>query len=101
MLARLADLLWPRARALRLHVAAEPGDVLLQSGLVLRTLGAAVARLDVEAGTLEARLPARRRLHLLAEPEADGSRVTIDVDGRDWGGVARTLARELAREATA
>jgi hypothetical protein len=100
MLARLAVLLWPRARSTRLHVASEPADVLLQSGIVLRTLGAAVARLDVEAGTLEARLAGRRRLYLLAEPEAEGSRVTIDVDGRDRDGVSRLLARELEKGAT-
>jgi hypothetical protein len=99
MLARLADLLRPRPRVVRLHVAAVPPDVLLQSGLVLRTLGAAVARLDVEAGTLEARLATRRRLYLHAEPEAEGSRVTIDVDGRDRDGVARTLAHELEKGA--
>src|SRR4030095_1532088 len=50
MLARLTDLLWPRARATRLHVAAEPADVLLPSGIVLRTLGAAAARRGVRGG---------------------------------------------------
>jgi hypothetical protein len=96
MLARLAGLLGRRAGR-RLDVAAAPPDVLVHASLVLRGLGAAVARLDLDAGTLEARLAAGGRLRLSAEPEAEGSRVAITVDGRDRGRVARTLAHELAR----
>ncbi len=96
MLARLADLLRGRAGR-RLDVATAPPDVLLQGSLVLKGLGASVARLDLDAGTLEARLAEGGRLRLSAEPEAAGSRVEITVDGRDWAGVARALAAELAR----
>jgi hypothetical protein len=96
MLARLADLVRGRAGR-RLRVATAPPDVLMQSSLVLRGLGATVARLDLDGGTLEARPAAGGRLRLSAEPEADGSRVEITLEGRDWGGVARALARELAR----
>jgi hypothetical protein len=70
--------------------------VLMQGSLVLRGLGAAIARLDLDGGTLEARLAVGGVLHLRAEADDDGSRVAIDVRGRDWGGVARVLARELA-----
>jgi hypothetical protein len=96
MLAQLADLLRGRAGR-RLDVATVPADVLMQASLVLRGLGATVARLDLDAGTLEARLTAGAVLRLSAEPDGDGSRVEVTVDGRDWGGVARTLAHELAR----
>ena len=44
----------------------------------------------------EARLAVGGVLRLRASAEGDGSRVAIDVEGRDWGGVARLLARELA-----
>jgi len=101
MLDRLADLLpWP-GRVRRFDLATAPADVLLQSSLVLRGLGAGIARLDLDAGTLEARLAAGSVLRLSASAEGDGSRVAIDVDGRDWGGVARLLARELASGAAA
>jgi hypothetical protein len=80
----------------RLHLAAAPPDVLMQSAIVLRSLGAAVTRLDLDTGTLEARLAAGGILRLSAEPAADGSHAVIEVAGRDWGRVARLLARELA-----
>jgi hypothetical protein len=96
VLGLLADLFAGRGRR-RLDLATAPADVLLQAAIVLRSLGAAVTRLDLDAGTLEARLAAGGLLRLAAEPEADGSRVAIDVEGRDRGGVARLLARELAR----
>jgi hypothetical protein len=99
MLAELADLLRGHAGR-RLDVAALPADVLMHASLVLRGLGAAVARLDLDAGTLEARLAVGGgRLRLSAVARGDGSRVEIAVDGRDWGGVARALARELAEAA--
>jgi hypothetical protein len=101
MLDRLTDLLlWPR-RVRRFDVATLPADVLMQSALVLRGLEVAVSRLDLEAGTLEARLAAGGVLRLSASAEGDGSRVAIDVEGRDRGGVARLLARELASGAVA
>ena len=96
MLAQLAELFRGRAGR-RLDVAAVPPDVLLHASLVLRGLGAAVTRLDLDGGTLEARPGAGGVLRLRAEPEGDGSRVAIEMDGRDWGGVARVLAHELAR----
>jgi hypothetical protein len=96
MLDQLAGLLRGRGRARRLDLAAAPADVLLQSAVVLRSLGAAVTRLDLDGGTLEARLLAGALLHVRAEAEADVSRVAIDVQGRDWLGAARVLARELA-----
>jgi len=34
---------------------------------------------------------------LRAEADDDRSHVAIDVQGRDWGGVARVLARELTQ----
>jgi hypothetical protein len=97
MLDRLADVLrWPH-RVRRVDVDAAPADVLMQSSFVLRGLGATVARLDLEAGTLEARLAVGGLLCVRADGD-DGARshVAIDVQGRDWGGVARVLARELA-----
>jgi hypothetical protein len=95
---RLADLLVWRGRVRRLEVDAPPADVLLQSSLVLRGLGASVARLDLDRGTLEARLAVGGVLRVRADAEAEArSRVAIDVEGRDWGGVARVLARELAQ----
>lgn len=101
MLDRLADLLLRPGRLRRFDVATAPADVLMQSSLVLRGLGVAISRLDLDAGTLEARLAARGVLRLSAEPEGDGSRVAIEVEGRDWGGVARLLAQELERGGTA
>jgi len=101
MLDRLADLLpWP-GRVRRFDLATAPADVLLQSSLVLRGLGAGISRLDLDAGTLEARLAAGGVLRLRASADGDGSRVAIDVAGRDRGGVARVLARELANGAAA
>ena len=96
MLDRLADIIrWP-GRVRRFDVGAAPADVLMQGSLVLRGLGAAISRLDLDTGTLEARLAVGGVLRLSAEPDADRSHVAIDVRGRDWGGVARVLARELA-----
>lgn len=86
-----------RRRVRRVAVTTAPADVLLQSVAVLRHFGARVLRCDVEGGTLEARLPAGARLTLSAAGEAAGSRVTVETEGSDWHGVARTLARELAR----
>jgi hypothetical protein len=101
MLDRLADLLlWP-GRVRRFDVDTMPADVLMQSALVLRGLGVGVSRLDLDAGTLEARLAAGGVLRLSASAEGDGSRVAIDVEGRDRGGVARLLARELTSGAAA
>jgi hypothetical protein len=96
MLERLADLLFWPGRVRRFEVGAAPADVLMQSSLVLRGLGVAISRLDLDAGTLEARLTAGGVLRLRAQADDDRSHVAIDVDGRDWGGVARLLARELA-----
>ena len=59
--------------------------------------GARVVRCDVEDGTLEARLSAGGRLMLSAAEDAAGSRVTVETEGRDWHGVARTLETELVR----
>ncbi len=95
MLDRLTVLFRP-GRPRRFDVAAAPADVLMQSAVVLRSLGATVARLDLEAGTLEARLALGGVLRVRAEGDDDESHVAIDVDGRDWGGVARVLAHELA-----
>ena len=97
MLDRLAQLLPWSARGRRLDVGAAPADVLMQSSLVLRGLGAAISRLDLDNGTLEARLAVGGVLRLRAEVDEDRSRVAIDVQGRDWGGVARILARELVQ----
>jgi hypothetical protein len=85
----------------RLDVAVAPADVLLQSAIVLRNVGASVARLDLDAGTLEAYLATGGMLRLRAEAAAEVSRVAIDVDRMDWAGVGRLLARELKRGATA
>src|SRR5919109_5668596 len=96
MLERLADLLLGPGRARRFDVAAAPADVLLQSSLVLRGLGASLARLDLDSGTLEARLAVGGILRVHAEADADArSHVAIDIEGHDWAGVARVLAREL------
>jgi len=95
MLDQLAALLTGRARGRTLDLTTAPPDVLLQSAIVLRSLEAAVTRLDLDTGALEARLAAGGLLRLRAEPAGDGSRVVIEVAGRDWGGVARLLAREL------
>jgi hypothetical protein len=100
MLARLGRLL-TGSRCRRLDVGAEPADVLMQSALVLRGLQATVARLDLEAGTLEARLRMGGILRLRADAAGEVSRVAIDVDGTDWAGVSQTLARELSRGAAA
>jgi hypothetical protein len=79
---------WLRRRRVRhVSVATAPADVLLQTVAVLRHFGVRVLRCDVEDGTLEARL-------------ATGSRVTMETDGADWHGVARTLESELARGGT-
>lgn len=96
MLDRLADLLPWTGRVRRFDVGAAPADVLMQGTLVLRGLGAAISRLDLDTGTLEARLAVGGVLHLSAQADDDRSHVAIDVRGRDWGGVARVLARELA-----
>jgi hypothetical protein len=90
-----------RRRVRRVSVTTAPADVLLQSVAVLRQFGARVVRCDVEDGTLEARLAAGARLRLSAIEEATGSRVTMETDGADWHGVARTLESELARGGTA
>jgi hypothetical protein len=98
----LAPLAWLRRRRIRrLSVATAPADVLLQSVAVVRHFGARVVRCDVDDGTLEARLTAGARLTVSAIEEAAGSRVTMEIDGADWHGVARTLERELARGGTA
>ena len=101
MLDRLADLLLRTGRVRRLDVDAAPADVLMQGSLVLRGLGAAISRLDLDTGTLEARLAAGGVLRLSAEADRDESHVAIDVQGRDWDGVARVLARELAQGGSA
>ena len=89
---------WLRRRHVRrVTVTTVPADVLLQSVAVLRHFGARVVRCDVEDGTLEARLPAGARLTLAAVEDAAGSRVTLQTDGADWQGVARTLENELIR----
>ena len=75
--------------------------MLLQSVAVLRHLGARVVRCNVEDGTLEARLAAGARLMLSASEEPAGSRVTVETQGADWHGVARTLEHELARGGSA
>lgn len=90
-----------RRRVRRVSVTTPPADVLLQSVAVLRHFGARVVRCDVEDGTLEARLAAGARLRVSAIEEATGSRVTMETDGADWHGVARTLESELARGGTA
>jgi hypothetical protein len=91
-------LAWLRRRHVRrLSVTTPPADVLLQTVAVLRHVGARVVRCDVEEGTLEARLAAGARLRLSAIEEPAGSRVTVETDGADWHGIARTLAHELAR----
>jgi hypothetical protein len=93
---------WLRRRRVRnVVVSTAPADVLLQSVAVLRHFGARVVRCDVEGGTLEARLAAGARLLLSASEEAAGSRVTVETEGADWHGVARTLESELARGGTA
>jgi|SRR5690349_7529887 len=86
-----------RRRVRRLTVGTAAADVLLQSAAVLRHFGARVLRYDVDDGTLEARLTAGARLRLAAVEETDGTRVTLETDGADWHGVARTLASELTR----
>jgi hypothetical protein len=89
---------WLRRRRIRrVSVASAPADVLLQSVAVLRHFGARVVRCDVEDGTLEARLAAGTRLRVSATEEAAGSRVTMETNGADWHGVARTLESELVR----
>jgi hypothetical protein len=100
VLDRLAELFRP-ARARHVDVDAAPADVLMQSSLVLRGLGATLARLDLEGGTLEARLAVGGVLRVHAAPVAERSHVAIDVEGRDWGGVARALARELSHGGSA
>ena len=97
MLARLIDVLRRPGRVRRFDVGAAPADVLMQGSFVLRGLGAAISRLDLDGGTLEARLAVGGVLHLRAEAADDRSRVAIDVQGRDRDGVARVLARELAQ----
>ena len=78
MLNRLAELLrWP-GRVRRFDVPTAPVDVLMQSSLVLRGLGVPIRRLDVDAGTLEARLAVGGVLRLRASVEGDGSRVAKD-----------------------
>ena len=92
---------WLRRRRIRhVSVTTAPADVLLQTVAVLRHFGARVVRCDVEDGTLEARLAAGARLRLSATEEATGSRVTMQTDGADWHGVARTLESELGRGGT-
>ena len=89
---------WLRRRHVRrVTVTTAPADVLLQTVAVLRHFGARVVRCDVEDGTLEARLAAGARLRLAAVEDAGGSRVTLQTDGADWHGVARTLETELTR----
>lgn len=93
---------WLRRRRVRhVSVTTAPGDVLLQTVAVLRHFGARVVRCDVEDGTLEAQLAAGARLRLSAIEDATGSRVTMETDGADWHGVARTLESELVRGGTA
>ena len=93
---------WLRHRRVRrVSVTSAPADVLLQSVAVLRHFGARVVRCDVEDGMLEARLVAGARLTVSATEEAAGSRVTVETEGTDWHGVARTLETELARGGTA
>jgi len=89
-----------RRRVRRVRVATAPADVLLQSVAVLRHFGARVVRCDVEDGTLEARLVAGARLRLSAAEEAAGICVTLETEGADWHGVARTLEHELAHGGT-
>jgi hypothetical protein len=101
MLGPLARLLHGRGRARTLRLASIPADVLLQSSVVLRNLGASIRRLDLDAGTLEAELLAGAVLRVRAESEVEGSRVDIDVAGRDWLGTARVLARELEQAGAA
>ena len=91
----LAWLRRPHVR--RVTVTTAPADVLLQSVAVLRHFGARLVRCDVEGGTLEARLAAGARLTLAAVEDTAGSRVTLQIDGADWHGVARTLENELIR----
>ena len=88
---------WRLHRVRRVSVTSAPADVLVQAVAVLRHFGARVVRCDVEDGTLEARLSAGGRLMLSAAEDAAGSRVTVETEGRDWHGVARTLETELVR----
>src|SRR5262249_10829537 len=97
MLDRLPHPLPWAGRLPRVDVGAAQADVLMQSSLVLRGLGAAISRLDLDSGTLEARLAVGGVLRLRAEADDDRSRVAIDVQGRDCDGVARRLARELVQ----
>jgi hypothetical protein len=86
-----------RRRVRRVRVTSAPADVLLQTVAVLRHFGARVVRCNVEDGTVEARLAGGTRLTLSAVEEPAGSGVTLETEGADWHGVARTLEHELAR----
>src|SRR5262249_1789224 len=97
MLDRLAHLLPWSGRVRLFDVGAAPADVLMQSSLVLRGLGAAISRLDLDSGTLEAPLAVGGVLRLRAEADDDRSWAAIEVEGGDWEGAARRVARELVR----
>jgi hypothetical protein len=68
-------------------VAAQPDQALLASVAVLRHLGARITRYDVEAGTLEARVPRLWRsalIRLRAAAEGEGTRLTVESDALGW-----------------
>jgi hypothetical protein len=70
-----------------LVVAVEPDQALLASVAVLRHLGGRITRYDVEAGTLEARVPRLWRsalIRLRADAEGDRTRLTVESDAVAW-----------------
>src|SRR5256885_2138111 len=93
MLDQLAGLLTGRARGRTLDLAAAPPDVLMQSAIVLRSLDAAVTRLDLDTGALEARLAPGGLLRLRAEPAGSPARRRP----RGPGGAGRVLSPAPAR----
>jgi hypothetical protein len=114
MLRRLARALarWVVAGAARppaaveLRLAGAPDDVLLRSVPVLRGLRARITRYDIEAGTLEARLPRRRaaevvRLRVAADAVAGGTRLRVEGGGRARRALVRRLRGLAERSAGA
>lgn len=84
-----------------LLVTGEPDPALQQTVTALRRMGATITRYDVEAGTLEARVPASQGAGAVrVQAAADGeqlTRLSLEADAISARAIKRGLRRELAR----
>src|SRR5438552_12312186 len=70
-----------RGDAASVLVSGEPDVALLSSAAALRRLGARITRYDVDAGTLEARLPSGSAVLRLRAAAADARTTRVELEG--------------------